>query len=149
MADLEGQDHGPSSSNVGDNDDDFIMCSKEASIRLWRLLRWHNKVLLLMLKCKGNYARWFKKEGAKVSPGDVLCEIKIDKATVEMECMEEGFLAKIIHGDGAKEIKVGEFQLFAVKVLMEKIAWRDHRILENLRLEVIELKYNIKDMNHD
>lgn len=31
-----------------------------------------------------------------------------DKATVEMECMEEGFLAKIIRGDGAKEIKVGE-----------------------------------------
>lgn len=31
-----------------------------------------------------------------------------DKATVEMECMEEGYLAKIIRGDGAKEIKVGE-----------------------------------------
>lgn len=31
-----------------------------------------------------------------------------DKATVEMECMEEGYLAKIIRGDGSKEIKVGE-----------------------------------------
>ena len=31
-----------------------------------------------------------------------------DKATVEMECMEEGYLAKIICGDGSKEIKVGE-----------------------------------------
>ena len=31
-----------------------------------------------------------------------------DKATVEMECMEEGYLAKIVCGDGAKEIKVGE-----------------------------------------
>ena len=31
-----------------------------------------------------------------------------DKATVEMECMEEGYLAKIMRGDGAKEIKVGE-----------------------------------------
>lgn len=31
-----------------------------------------------------------------------------DKATVEMECMEEGYLAKIIRGDGEKEIKVGE-----------------------------------------
>lgn len=31
-----------------------------------------------------------------------------DKATVEMECMEEGYLAKILRGDGAKEIKVGE-----------------------------------------
>ncbi|OEL34037.1 Dihydrolipoyllysine-residue acetyltransferase component 3 of pyruvate dehydrogenase complex, mitochondrial [Dichanthelium oligosanthes] len=57
---------------------------------------------------EGNIARWLKKEGDKVSPGEVLCEVETDKATVEMESMEEGYLAKIIHGDGAKEIKVGE-----------------------------------------
>ncbi|XP_030490680.2 dihydrolipoyllysine-residue acetyltransferase component 2 of pyruvate dehydrogenase complex, mitochondrial isoform X1 [Cannabis sativa] len=57
---------------------------------------------------EGNIARWLKKEGEKVSPGEVLCEVETDKATVEMECMEEGYLAKIVRGDGAKEIKVGE-----------------------------------------
>nr|AJI44066.1 dihydrolipoyllysine-residue acetyltransferase [Paeonia suffruticosa] len=57
---------------------------------------------------EGNIARWLKKEGDQVSTGEVLCEVETDKATVEMECMEEGYLAKIIHGDGAKEIKVGE-----------------------------------------
>uniref|UniRef100_A0A5B7AQK5 Acetyltransferase component of pyruvate dehydrogenase complex n=1 Tax=Davidia involucrata TaxID=16924 RepID=A0A5B7AQK5_DAVIN len=57
---------------------------------------------------EGNIARWLKKEGDKVSPGEVLCEVETDKATVEMECMEEGYLAKILRGDGAKEIKVGE-----------------------------------------
>ncbi|XP_024979338.1 dihydrolipoyllysine-residue acetyltransferase component 3 of pyruvate dehydrogenase complex, mitochondrial [Cynara cardunculus var. scolymus] len=57
---------------------------------------------------EGNIARWLKKEGDQVAPGEVLCEVETDKATVEMECMEEGYLAKIIHGDGAKEIKVGE-----------------------------------------
>ncbi|XP_054783902.1 dihydrolipoyllysine-residue acetyltransferase component 2 of pyruvate dehydrogenase complex, mitochondrial-like isoform X1 [Prosopis cineraria] len=57
---------------------------------------------------EGNIARWLKKEGEKVSPGEVLCEVETDKATVEMECMEEGYLAKIIRGDGSKEIKVGE-----------------------------------------
>ncbi|KAL6861680.1 hypothetical protein ACP4OV_017380 [Aristida adscensionis] len=57
---------------------------------------------------EGNIAKWLKKEGDKVSPGEVLCEVETDKATVEMESMEEGYLAKIIHGDGAKEIKVGE-----------------------------------------
>nr|XP_043623360.1 dihydrolipoyllysine-residue acetyltransferase component 2 of pyruvate dehydrogenase complex, mitochondrial [Erigeron canadensis] len=57
---------------------------------------------------EGNIARWLKKEGDQVTPGEVLCEVETDKATVEMECMEEGYLAKIIHGDGAKEIKVGE-----------------------------------------
>ncbi|KAK9090934.1 hypothetical protein Sjap_024111 [Stephania japonica] len=85
MADLEGQDHGPSSSSVGDNDDDFIVYSKE-----------------------GNNARWFKKEGDEVSPEDILCEVETDNATIAMECTEEDFLAKIIHGDGAKVIKVGE-----------------------------------------
>eukprot|EP00268_Persea_americana_P005175 TRINITY_DN1173_c0_g1_i1.p1 TRINITY_DN1173_c0_g1~~TRINITY_DN1173_c0_g1_i1.p1 ORF type:complete len:520 (-),score=91.17 TRINITY_DN1173_c0_g1_i1:913-2472(-) len=57
---------------------------------------------------EGNIARWLKKEGDKISPGEVLCEVETDKATVEMECMEEGYLVKIIHGDGAKDIKVGE-----------------------------------------
>ncbi|XP_015082636.1 dihydrolipoyllysine-residue acetyltransferase component 2 of pyruvate dehydrogenase complex, mitochondrial-like isoform X2 [Solanum pennellii] len=57
---------------------------------------------------EGNIARWLKKEGDKVSPGEVLCEVETDKATVEMECMEEGYLAKIIQGDGASSIKVGE-----------------------------------------
>lgn len=57
---------------------------------------------------EGNIARWLKKEGDKVSPGEVLCEVETDKATVEMECMEEGYIAKIIKGDGEKEIKVGE-----------------------------------------
>ncbi|KAL2337921.1 hypothetical protein Fmac_012367 [Flemingia macrophylla] len=57
---------------------------------------------------EGNIARWLKKEGDKVSPGEVLCEVETDKATVEMECMEEGYLAKIVRGDGQKEIKVGE-----------------------------------------
>lgn len=57
---------------------------------------------------EGNIARWLKKEGDKISTGEVLCEVETDKATVEMECMEEGYLAKILKGDGSKEIKLGE-----------------------------------------
>ncbi|KAB2081592.1 hypothetical protein ERO13_A05G136800v2 [Gossypium hirsutum] len=64
---------------------------------------------------EGNIARWLKKEGDKVSPGEVLCEVETDKATVEMECMEEGYLAKIIKGDGSKEIKVGEIIAITVE----------------------------------
>ncbi|CAN6931853.1 unnamed protein product [Brassica oleracea] len=56
----------------------------------------------------GNIAKWLKKEGDKVAPGEVLCEVETDKATVEMECMEEGFLAKIVKAEGSKEIQVGE-----------------------------------------
>ncbi|KAK9923680.1 hypothetical protein M0R45_032087 [Rubus argutus] len=57
---------------------------------------------------EGNIARWLKKEGDKVSPGEVLCEVETDKATVEMESMEDGYLAKIVQGDGTQGIKVGE-----------------------------------------
>ncbi|KAL6134671.1 hypothetical protein ACLB2K_066899 [Fragaria x ananassa] len=57
---------------------------------------------------EGNIVRWLKKEGDQVSPGEVLCEVETDKATVEMECMEDGYLAKIVHGEGAQGIKVGE-----------------------------------------
>ncbi|KAK6925673.1 2-oxoacid dehydrogenase acyltransferase, catalytic domain [Dillenia turbinata] len=64
---------------------------------------------------EGNIARWLKKEGDKVTPGEVLCEVETDKATVEMECMEEGYIAKIIHGDGAKELKVGEIIAITVE----------------------------------
>eukprot|EP00249_Psilotum_nudum_P019632 c27350_g1_i1 orf=294-1853(+) len=57
---------------------------------------------------QGNIARWCKKEGDQVSTGDVLCEIETDKATLEMEAMEEGYLAKILCGDGSKDIPVGQ-----------------------------------------
>ncbi|GFQ04746.1 dihydrolipoyllysine-residue acetyltransferase component 2 of pyruvate dehydrogenase complex mitochondrial [Phtheirospermum japonicum] len=61
-----------------------------------------------MTEACGNIARWLKKEGDKVAPGEVLCEVETDKATVEMECMEEGYLAKILRGDGSSGIQVGE-----------------------------------------
>ncbi|KAK9109891.1 hypothetical protein Sjap_017951 [Stephania japonica] len=114
MVDLEGQDHGPSSSSVGDNDDDFIVYSKE------------NKVLLLMLKCSGNNARWFKKEGMKFLE-DILCEVETDNATVAMECTEEVFLAKIIHGDGAKVIKVGEVNATEVEDEDDIAKFKDYK----------------------
>src|SRR6516162_10291549 len=44
---------------------------------------------------KGNLAKWFKKEGDKVKPGDVIAEIETDKATMEYEAIDEGTLAKI------------------------------------------------------
>ncbi|KAK9105567.1 hypothetical protein Scep_022411 [Stephania cephalantha] len=76
---------------------------------------------------EGNIARWLKKEGDKVSPGDVLCEVETDKATVEMECMEEGFLAKIIHGDSAKEIKVGEVIAITVEDENDIAQFKDYK----------------------
>jgi pyruvate dehydrogenase E2 component (dihydrolipoamide acetyltransferase) len=57
---------------------------------------------------KGNLAKWLKNEGDKVSPGDVLAEIETDKATMEVEAIDEGVLAKIIVPDGTADVPVNE-----------------------------------------
>ncbi|KAK1382587.1 Dihydrolipoamide acetyltransferase component of pyruvate dehydrogenase complex [Heracleum sosnowskyi] len=57
---------------------------------------------------QGNLAKWNKKEGDKIEVGDVICEIETDKATLEFECLEEGFLAKILVPEGSKDIPVGQ-----------------------------------------
>ena len=44
---------------------------------------------------KGNLAKWLKKEGDTVKSGDVIAEIETDKATMEVEAVDEGMLAKI------------------------------------------------------
>ncbi|KAG6494174.1 hypothetical protein ZIOFF_049193 [Zingiber officinale] len=56
---------------------------------------------------QGNIAKWRKKEGDKINVGDVLCEIETDKATLEFESLEEGFLAKILAPEGSKDVLVG------------------------------------------
>ncbi|KAK6125053.1 hypothetical protein DH2020_041231 [Rehmannia glutinosa] len=75
---------------------------------------------------QGNIARWLKKEGDKVSPGEVLCEVETDKATVEMECMEEGYLAKIVRGDGSSGIKVGEIIAITVEEEEDAAKFKDY-----------------------
>ena len=43
---------------------------------------------------EGNLAKWLKKEGDKIEPGEVIAEIETDKATMEVEAVDEGILAK-------------------------------------------------------
>ncbi|MGH6842964.1 MAG: biotin/lipoyl-containing protein, partial [Methylocella sp.] len=57
---------------------------------------------------KGNLARWLKKEGDKVKPGDVLAEIETDKATMEVEAIDEGVLAKIVVPEGTADVPVND-----------------------------------------
>jgi len=57
---------------------------------------------------QGNIVKWVKKEGDSVAPGDVLCEIETDKATIEWEAQEDGVLAKILYPEGSKDIPCGE-----------------------------------------
>jgi pyruvate dehydrogenase E2 component (dihydrolipoamide acetyltransferase) len=55
---------------------------------------------------EGKIARWLKAEGDTVKSGQVLCEIETDKATMEVEAVDEGVLAKILVPGGAEGVKV-------------------------------------------
>src|SRR5688572_8076545 len=57
---------------------------------------------------KGNLAKWLKKEGEAVKPGDVIAEIETDKATMEVEAVEEGTLAKILVPEGTADVPVNQ-----------------------------------------
>lgn len=56
----------------------------------------------------GGIGVWQKKVGDEIQPGDVLVEIETDKAQMDFECQEEGFLAKILVDTGAKDVAVGQ-----------------------------------------
>ncbi len=64
---------------------------------------------------EGNLARWLKKEGDRIKAGDVIAEIETDKATMEVEAVDEGILGKIVVPDGAQGVKVND----VIAVLVE------------------------------
>jgi len=57
---------------------------------------------------EGTLSRWLKKEGEQIRAGDVIAEIETDKATMEVEAVDEGVLGKILVGDGTEGVKVNQ-----------------------------------------
>ncbi|UIJ73744.1 pyruvate dehydrogenase complex dihydrolipoamide acetyltransferase [Aurantimonas sp. HBX-1] len=57
---------------------------------------------------EGNLAKWLVKEGDKVASGDVIAEIETDKATMEVEAVDEGTVAKILVPAGTEGVKVND-----------------------------------------
>jgi len=57
---------------------------------------------------KGKLSRWLKKEGDAVRSGDVIAEIETDKATMEVEAVDEGVLAKILVAEGTEDVPVND-----------------------------------------
>ncbi len=55
----------------------------------------------------GNIAKWNKKEGDEIAAGDSIAEIETDKATMDWEAQDDGFVAKILAQEGAKDVSVG------------------------------------------
>lgn len=65
---------------------------------------------------EGKLAKWLKAEGDTVSSGDVIAEIETDKATMEVEAVDEGVLGKILVPEGTDGVKVNE----KIAVLLEE-----------------------------
>ncbi|CAK01268.1 pyruvate dehydrogenase complex E1 component subunit beta [Bartonella tribocorum] len=65
---------------------------------------------------EGKLSKWLKKEGDKVSSGDVIAEIETDKATMEVEAVDEGTLGKIFVPEGSEGVKVNS----VIAVLLEE-----------------------------
>jgi pyruvate dehydrogenase E2 component (dihydrolipoamide acetyltransferase) len=57
---------------------------------------------------KGNLAKWLKKEGDTIKSGDIIAEIETDKATMEVEAVDEGILARIVVPEGTADVAVNE-----------------------------------------
>src|SRR3982750_3749847 len=57
---------------------------------------------------EGKLSKWLKKEGDKVKAGQVLAEIETDKATMEMEAVDEGTLGKILVQAGSENVAVNQ-----------------------------------------
>ncbi|NJL50695.1 MAG: pyruvate dehydrogenase complex E1 component subunit beta, partial [Blastochloris sp.] len=55
---------------------------------------------------KGNLAKWVKQPGDRVKAGDVIAEIETDKATMEVEAIDEGVLGKLLVAEGAVDVAV-------------------------------------------
>jgi pyruvate dehydrogenase E2 component (dihydrolipoamide acetyltransferase) len=54
----------------------------------------------------GTIASWNKKEGDKITAGDIICQIETDKAIVDFEAQDDSYLAKILKPEGSTDIKV-------------------------------------------
>jgi pyruvate dehydrogenase E1 component beta subunit len=55
---------------------------------------------------EGTLSKWLKKEGDAVKSGDIIAEIETDKATMEVEAVDEGILSRIVVPEGTEGVKV-------------------------------------------
>ena len=65
---------------------------------------------------EGTLAKWLKAEGDIIDAGDLLCEIETDKATMEVEAVEEGMLGKILVAEGTEGVPVNQ----SIAILLEE-----------------------------
>jgi len=78
---------------------------------------------------EGNLAKWLKKEGDKIKAGEVIAEIETDKATMEVEAVDEGVLGKIVIAAGTENVAVNSL----IALLLEN--GEDKKSLDNYQIK--------------
>jgi pyruvate dehydrogenase E2 component (dihydrolipoamide acetyltransferase) len=76
---------------------------------------------------EGNLAKWLKKEGDKIKAGEVIAEIETDKATMEVEAVDEGIIGKILIAQGTENVAVNS----CIALILEE--GEDQKVLENYK----------------
>ena len=74
----------------------------------------------------GTIVSWDKQEGDELSEGDLLAQIETDKATMEFETPEEGFLAKILIPAGSKDVPIGKLLCVIVENQEDIVAFKSY-----------------------
>ena len=108
----------------------FSMVNMQHNMRSFSSLPPHMKLEMPNLSPtmeKGNIAKWLKKEGDSIKPGDILAQIETDKATVDFEMQEEGFIAKLLYPEGAKDVKLGQVVAIVVESKDDIIKFADFK----------------------
>ncbi len=90
---------------------------------------------------EGTLAKWLKSEGDVIESGDVIAEIETDKATMEVEAVDEGILGKIIIQAGSEHVKVNQI----IAILLEEGETIDNIDIEGLNTPVKSPPIQIQD----
>ena len=72
--------------------------------------------LFFAICVQGNISKWHKQVGDEIGPGDVLAAIETDKAVVDFEMQEEGYVAALLYPEGARDVDLGK----VVAILVEE-----------------------------
>jgi len=75
---------------------------------------------------KGNIQKWLKKIGDEIQPGDALASIETDKAVVDFEMQEEGYVAALLYPEGAKDVELGKIVAIIVEDKADLDAFKNY-----------------------
>lgn len=87
---------------------------------------------------EGNLVKWVKKEGDRINAGDVMCEIETDKATMEVEAVDEGILGKIVIPEGSEGVKVNSLIAVLLEEGEDASAIVDVTVVDEVRTDAVQ-----------